>query len=374
MDKSMIKKKRLLHDYDRCIVNLANSILKRFDCKTTGKTLPMIDEALAKNYKNVVVLLLDGLGTSILNENASKDGFLRKHLKESIYSVFPPTTVAATTSIISGLQPIEHAWLGWDCYYPQVDKNVTVFLNTEQGTDKPAAEEHVAGKYCGYKSVVDKINESGKKAYTVSPFVPPFCNNFDEICNQIVNLCKEDEEKYIYAYWSEPDTVMHKHGCHSKEAKEVICDLEKTVEQMSGKLKNTLLIITADHGHVDGKNVAITDYPAIMECLVRLPSIEPRALNLYVKEEKKEQFEREFEKEFGKDFVLLSKEEVYKEHLFGNGTPHENVDAMIGDYVAIAVTDVTIFNTKEEAGEFIGVHAGYTKEEMEIPIILVTVK
>jgi hypothetical protein len=143
---------------------------------------------------------------------------------------------------------------------------------------------------------------------------------------------------------------------------------------MSGKLKNTLLIITADHGHVDGKNVAITDYPAIMDCLVRLPSIEPRALNLYVKEEKKEQFEREFEKEFGKDFVLLSKEEVYKEHLFGNGTPHENVDAMIGDYVAIAITDVTIFNTKEEAGEFIGVHAGYTKEEMEIPIILVTVK
>ena len=52
--------------------------------------------------------------------------------------------------------------------------------------------------------------------------------------------------------------VMHKYGCYSKEAKEVICDLEKTVEQMSSKLKNTLLIITADHGHVDGKNVAIS--------------------------------------------------------------------------------------------------------------------
>lgn len=36
---------------------------------------------------------------------------------------------------MSGLQPSEHGWLGWDCFYPQVDKNVTVFLNTVQGTE-----------------------------------------------------------------------------------------------------------------------------------------------------------------------------------------------------------------------------------------------
>ncbi len=359
-----------LHNYDRSIVGLANSILKSFGCNATGTTILVVDDVLAKNYKNVVVLLLDGLGTSILNEHAGRDGFLRKHYKESIDTVFPPTTVAATTSIISGLQPIEHAWLGWDCYYPQVDKNVTVFLNTEQGTDKPASDENVAWKYCGYKSVVDKINESGLKAYNVTPFVPPFCKSIDEICNQIAKLCETNDKKYIYAYWNQPDTVMHERGCHSKDAKAVIDALEKAIEEMSEKLEDTLLIITADHGHIDGKNVVITDYPAIMECLVRLPSIEPRALNLYVKEGKKEQFEREFRKEFGKDFVLLTKEEVYKEQLFGTGIPHENVDAMIGDYLAIAVTDLTIFNTKEEASEIVGVHAGYTKEEIEIPIII----
>ena len=107
-----------------------------------------------------------------------------------------------------------------------------------------------------------------------------------------------------------------------------------------------------------------------MECLLRLPSIEPRALNLYVKEDKKEQFEAEFRKEFGGDFIILSKEEIYKEQLFGSGSHHENVDAMIGDYVAIAVSDLTIFNTREEASNIIGVHAGYTREEIEIPIIV----
>ena len=82
-------------------------------------------------------------------------------------------------------------------------------------------------------------------------------------------------------------------------------------------------------GHIDGRNESITDYPAIMECLVRMPSIEPRALNLFVKEDKRIQFEREFVKEFGKDFILLTKEDVYKAKLFGEGKPHKNVDEMI---------------------------------------------
>lgn len=224
---------------------------------------------------------------------------------------------------------------GWDCYYPQVDKNVTVFLNTEQGTDKPAAEENVAWKYCGYKSVVDMLNASGQKAYNVSPFTPPYPGSFDEICHQIANLCGEDGKKYIYAYWTEPDSVMHKFGCYSDEAKSVVADLEIKIDKLCGNLEDTLLIVTADHGHMDGRNVSISEYPRIMECLVRMPSIEPRALNLFVKNHMKEPFEEEFNKEFGKDFILL---------------------------------------TKEEAAAFKGVHAGYTREEMLIPLIAVLKK
>ena len=43
---------------------------------------------------------------------------------------------------------------------------------------------------------------------------------------------------------------------------------------------------------------------------------------------------------------------------------------MIGDYVAIAITNLTIFNTREEADAIKGVHAGYTKDELLIPLIV----
>ena len=48
----------------------------------------------------------------------------------------------------------------------------------------------------------------------------------------------------------------------------------------------------------------------------------------------------------------------------------QNVDEMIGDYVAIGITNLTIFNTREEADCFKGVHAGYTKDELLIPLIV----
>lgn len=359
-----------LLDYKNCIANLPNSILKNFGVETNGDTLGIFDKYLEKGYKNVVVLLLDGMGTHILESNLPEDSFLRKHFVKTYNSVFPPTTVAATTSIDCGLTPIEHSWFGWDCYYPQIDKNVTVFLNTEQGTSNSVSDESVARKYCGYESIYHKLISAGKKAYYATPFIPPHPNSFESICDLIKDLCKQDDKKYIYAYWDQPDSIMHQFGCKSDEAKDMLKELDNKVRSLCSELKDTLLVVTADHGHIDGRNKCILDYPQVLECLIRLPSIEPRALNLFVKEGKEEVFEEEFTKAFGEDFILLTKREVFESNLFGAGNVHENALEMIGDYVAIAKTDLTIFNTYEETSGFKGVHAGYTKDEIEIPFIV----
>ncbi|MEE3352031.1 MAG: hypothetical protein VZR13_06455, partial [Saccharofermentanaceae bacterium] len=65
---------------------------------------------------------------------------------------------------------------------------------------------------------------------------------------------------------------------------EVVTGLEKRIEEFAETLSDTLLFVVADHGHMDSKNLCILDYPEIVKCLVRLPSIEPRALNLFIKE------------------------------------------------------------------------------------------
>ena len=120
-------KKIVYPDYKNCIANVPNSILKYYGAELAGESLPLLDAQMTKPYKNVVLLLLDGMGKYILEKHLSENGAFRKNVRGFYSSVFLSTTTAATTSLLSGLQPCEHAWLGWDCYYPQIDKNVTVF-------------------------------------------------------------------------------------------------------------------------------------------------------------------------------------------------------------------------------------------------------
>ena len=358
----------VLPDYKNSIANMPNSVLEYFGVETVGDTLPVFDGLLQKQYKNVVVLLLDGLGVSTIREHLKEDGSFRTHLKCEYSSTFLSTTVAATTSALSGLQPCEHAWLGWDCYYPQIDKTVTVFLNTVTGTGEPAADYNVATKFTPYVNVIERLNKAGHKAYAVSPFVAPNPQSFEEIISHIKKHCSEPGQKYIYAYWPSPDDVLHQFGGGSKEVFDNMKYLEDKVSDLAGDLEDTLLVVTADHGHINSDSAFIRDYPDITECLERIPSFEPRALNLFAKKGMEKDLEERFNSRFGDKFVLMPKEEVLERKLLGTGKEHPLFRGMVGDYLAIAVSDLSIYYTDEPALK--SVHAGMTKEEMTIPFIV----
>ena len=366
-------------DYNKCLVNLANSVLDSFGAQTSADTLGSADEYLAKGYRNVIVLLLDGMGISILEKHLKKDGFFRSHLVDTYYSVYPPTTVAATTSLMSGQYPNEHGWLGWDVYYPQIDKNVTVFFNSEQLTEEnaepgpaKAADYNVADRFTPYESLLDKINAGGGQAYISMPYMPPYPKGLEGVLERIKSLCDEPGRKYIYGYWDQPDGVMHKTGTMSDAAHEELVSIEEKVKTWADELpSDTLLFITADHSHMDSRNICILDYPEVTDCLVRMPSVEPRTINMFVKEQCRNAFPGIFEKCFGEDFILLTREEVLKEKLFGPGENREGLEDMIGDFVALAVTDKSLFITHREAEKMPGGHAGLTAEESLIPLIVV---
>ena len=381
-------------DYNRCLVNLANSVLKQFGAKTTADTLDAADRYLAGDYQNVALLVLDAMGTSIVEKHLAEDGFFRSHLRETYYSVYPPTTVAATTSVLSGLYPDEHGWLGWDMYYPELGKNVTVFTNRDQLKEKegaapaapgaqqewsidslaeplPAAEFHAGFRYTPYRNILDKIRDAGGRAYASMPFMEPFPDTLEKVLAHVKELCGEPGKKFIYAYWNEPDSTMHRTGTTSGETHDLVISIEEKVKELAEGLSDTLLLITADHSHIDSRNLCILDYPEVLDCLAHMPSVEPRTLNLFVKEEYRDRFPEIFRKHFGDDFLLMTREEVLRERLFGTGTDRPGLRDMIGDYVAAAVSDVSIFNTHYEAQMMPGGHAGLTAEETRIPLIVV---
>ena len=103
-----------------------------------------------------------------------------------------------------------------------------------------------------------------------------------------------------------------------------------------------------------------------MSLLLRLPSIEPRSLNFFVKEGKKEEFKAAFLSHFSEDFDLYTKEEVIEMKLFGEGEEHPRFRDMLGDFLAVARSDLSIYYTKNI---WASMHAGYTESEMIIPLI-----
>lgn len=361
-------------DYSKCPINLACSILKEFGMNPPHATLPCMDAQLKQQYQNIVVLLLDGMGTDALRRHLEPDGFFRSHLKESYSSVFPPTTTAATTSLDSGLAPCEHGWLGWSLYFSEIDKIVNAFPNTEKDSDRPAADFHVANRYLHYQSIIDRINGSGNgEAYSVSKFGTVPINSFPGLVGETVRLCRQKGRKYIYAYWENPDALMHQHGCYDASVTENLRELEDAVREMANGLSDTLLIVTADHGHCDITYYILSDYPELTGMLKRPVSMEARATAFYVKEEFLAVFPEKFNEIFGDDFLLFSKNELKQKNIFGDGKPHAKFDELTGDFLAAAISDKGIAYSRN-SNMFKSNHAGMTEKEMRIPFIAVSRK
>lgn len=358
--------------YDENITCLANSIMKYFGVNIQEKsTLQYVDRCLGKKYKNVVVILLDSLGKNILDYHFTKDSFFQRHLCKTYFSVFPPTTVAATTSIMSGLNPVEHGWIGWDTYFPQIDKNVEVFTNYDTATTVPAASYNVAWEYCPYETIFERIKNAGYQSYYLNPFVDSSISSFENLLERTMNLCSDEKRKYIYSYWSEPDGIIHKNGCFSEETRQCVLDLEKKVEEFYESVsEDTIIFITADHGHVDTNTLFFQEFTQLYDCFLQPPSLEPRAITFWVKEDKKNNFENEFRANFKNEYILLTKDEVEKYGLFGNEKNFSKISDMIGNYLAIAIGKTALCFKDAKERNYVAFHAGLTLDEMEIPLIV----
>jgi len=359
-------------NYDNSIMSVANSLLKQFGAKPHHATLPNVDDLLLKNHKNVVLLVMDGMGINVLERNLPRNAFLRKHIKSEISSVYPCTTTAALTSILTGKTPNEHGWIGWSNYFKEVDKCIDLFSNHVSGTENDASGEHLPNKILAYESIFSQIG-SNVKTCVVSPFSEYFANTIEGICEHIITLCNEDSKKFIYAYHYQPDHDMHDFGVSSDCIKLMIADYNNQLETLVNSLSDTLFLITADHGMTDITMKCAEEYAEINDALIRHICVEPRCCSMYVKDECKADFRRVFVDAFSDKFKFFTHDEFINSGLLGGGIPHAKISDFIGDFVAVAVSDVALWykDINGEYNDFKGAHAGLTKDEMTVPLIAI---
>lgn len=378
----------LMPDYEHCILNLITSILKNYGVETKYHGLKKVDEYLKKPYKNVVLVVLDGMGENILKEHLPNSLFAN-HKMDTITSVYPSTTTAAMTTYYSGKPPIETGWLGWSQYFKEYGRSFDVLKETDSYTgEKLDVKNLKIWDIVGYKTIYEQIEERNRGIKTFE-IMPEYCakkakrtmaaNTIEEMCEGIVTLCKNPENKFVMAYSDNPDGLLHQYGCHAEEVKKFMMETEKNFEKMVQELEgtNTLLMICADHGHQDIEEaIDWLEIEELQDCLLMPPTLEPRMVGFFVKPNKKQEFEKVFEARLAGKFKLYSKEELLASHLFGYGNQHKKVEDFLGDYVAISVADARMIlgtylsREKKKADEKMSTHCGLTRNEMEVPLLV----
>lgn len=380
-----MKNEIIMPNYEHCVLNTITSILKYYNVDTPYSSLKSLDDKLDKKYKNVILLILDGMGSHIL-EKASLTGYFQKNQIDCVTSVYPSTTTAALTTYYSGQPPYETGWIGWSQYFKEYGRAIDMFSHNESylGQLPDYSRLNVFDGIMKYKTIFEKIEEASPnvKAYEVTPFYSErrskrtlIADTLEELVENIDILCQTNGEKFIMAYSDNPDGLLHKYGASSSEAQDFIVSAEEKISKLYNELpEDSILIISADHGHKNIEKVyTLLDYPEIEECLIIPASLECRSVAFWVKEDMKKEFEERFNKIFENEFLLLTREEFLAKHFLGFGQKHPKIDDFIGNYIALSTSSSMIrIETFLAEGKKLkkSTHCGLSKEEMEVPVIV----
>ena len=376
---------------DGSIVNLMSSISKALGSKSKYKPLKSLDSKGLTNSKNIVLIIIDGLGYEWLLKYGRESTF-NKNIKNKITSIFPSTTATCVTTFATGLAPQQHAITGWFMHLKELGVVSAILPFIPRSGGLPFSQTKIdPRKIFNQKSITEKIKVKSylvtNKEIIKSDYTIATSKNAKRIhYNSLTGFFKaikqpiflNNKRKFIYAYWPDFDTLCHKHGTKSKK---VISHFKKLDKKLNSFLKsinktNTTVIITADHGLINGEDSKIIElkkHPKLAETLILPLCGEPRVAYCYVRPSKVKQFEKYIKENFKDKCYMYKSEKLIKKNYFGLFKPNKDLFDRIGDYTLIMKENYIIKDLilGEEKHKHIGHHGGISKEEMFVPLIII---
>jgi len=360
-------------NYAESIVSLSNSLRSHYGCETYHDTLPVLDEALAaRAYKHVILLVLDGLGQAQLEDSLPPGAFLRTHWRRSISSVFPPTTVAAITAIETGMTPAETGWLGWCQWFEELGAVVDMFSGRDsQRKDEFFHRPNPGPAYMPKNALWDDITQAGKARGHCLMSHRGHYRSSRGMTRKLLRIGRMPGRQFTYCYNNEPDTTLHLHG-NERKAGRKIRQLDRACARLARKMRDTLLVVTADHGHIGiDTPMALEEHPALLDTLRCRVDIEVRAMGCRVKPGREADFIREARAAFGSDTEILSRDDMLRLKLFGNLDDEKEYPRLLErmpDYLLLPPPGAEILRKGKQG--FKSTHGGSDPREMEVPVVI----
>lgn len=327
-----------------------------------------------------VVLLVDGLGQTLLEENADAAPFLSSltGVADVVCGV-PSTTVTSLTSLGTGLAAGEHGMVGYTSRVPATGQRLNA-LKWDQPVDPmvwqphPTVLEQLLAGGVSASSVNDvKFAETGLTLCSQRGVPFHGVNSVWERLDVIIEVIESAPRSVTYAYESRLDHTGHSKGCGSTEWREMLTTIDREIAALRAELPpDCVLIVTADHGMVD---LPLTDrfdvdrQPGLLDG-VDLLAGEARFRHLYTRAGAADEVAARWTEVLGERAIVRT--QVGIEDWFGPIAA--DVRPRIGDVLVAALGDFAAFSSKHFAIELkmTGFHGSITEEELRIPVLVST--
>jgi predicted AlkP superfamily pyrophosphatase or phosphodiesterase len=396
---------------ENCISNIPNAILNFFDVGNEKSTSPIenkISKFISEQINKVVLLVIDGFGFNQFLNYHKENRFLTNLTDKGevcpLTSVFPSQTTNALTTLNTGLTPQEHGLFEYFIYLKDVGVVNALRFERIGSKHQKLVDEGIDPNILLLrgKSIHNTLKEKGINTYTHihasnafnacsklifqgSTIIPAIKSS-----DSIIRLRKNLEENsgnsaYFFVHLDTLDTISHEYGPDSYEYYAELSAIthllhKELVQKIDPETaKETLLLITADHGAVNVNPKETTYLNYLPKTILNLqtgknrrpilPTGSPREIFLHIKDEKLTETKQWLQQKIGEKAQIIETKEAAEKGLFGLRVASERFFERTGNLMILPYGNQTVWfeNPEGRRISFLGQHGGLNEEEMLVP-------
>lgn len=365
-------------DYDgACISNVVPALLR-----CSGSSVATNDEApwwlpeVVRDARQVVLLVLDGVGWVQLLDRPHVAPFLSAMVGGPITSVAPTTTATALMSIVTGSPPAAHGVVGYRVRASEAGV-LNVLRWTVAGGD---ARETVPPKsfadgiaFPGARGPVPVVTraEFARTGFSSALRIDRMVgwHAASSISVEVGSLLAAGEP-FVYAYYDGVDRIAHAWGLGAHYDAELAA-ADQLVAQVAAVLPSgAALVVTSDHGQVEvGDRVVALD-PAVLGA-TSLVSGEGRFLWLHALPGRLDELVGRCRSLYGAFATVVTRDEVVDAGWFG-GPLSDAVAWRVGDVGLIARAPIAFLDPTDPGSASLRCrHGSLTPDELLVPLVAV---
>jgi predicted AlkP superfamily pyrophosphatase or phosphodiesterase len=390
------------------IAEIEPTVRTLFNIPTSRSTFPK-EFFYGKSRRQIILLIIDGFGFNHLLDHGTGTRFFDSLMNNGevypITSVFPSTTPAALTSIHTGYTPQEHGLLEWFTYFEEFQKVIMPmqfrsrwdeapnFLSTIGGTPQMLYEREILYETLSGHDITSYV-------YTYQEYLPSVYSDAVQRGSRIKSYLEGVELMHIlkeslrqepgralhHVYWGQVDKTGHNFGPNSPEHRasvaaianlltnELLKDLDPEIA------RDTLLILTADHGQISVAHdniIYLEDYEYLWDSLqtnnhgeVIMPTGSPNDVFLYIQPDRVEKVVDYLRTELSEAAEIMTITEALRRGLLGLNTPTKRFLNRAGNVLILPFPHYQVWFDPEGRREYFqrGLHGGLSQEEMIVPL------